>query len=347
VGDDELSLKPIGSGPYELVDFRSADLAHFRKRTTEHPFRKSQPSELVFRSITEQTQMINGLRTGELDVLIGQISPDRLETLRPQEAVILSRLGGVSSGLFSQVENQQRGTPLVDKRVRLALNYAVDKETIARTIFRGYAQPTGQLSVPDSPSWDPNVQPIPYDVAMAKRLLAEAGYPNGFKLPAGLDYSTGRGEQNYLVAVQADLKAVGVDCQIKTFEWGSFLEQGVVPPDKNPEWDLMAFSWIGDNGDPDNHLYILLSGDQWPPNGFNCGYYKNEKVDELLRLGRTTLDRAKRTEIYQQAQKLIVADAPWIWIDHETQIVVMDKRIQNFKLHPTGPFRFADVWIEQ
>ncbi|MCL6647010.1 MAG: hypothetical protein K6U89_01575, partial [Chloroflexi bacterium] len=82
VGKNGFAARPIGSGPYELVDFRSADLAHFRKRTTEHPFRKSQPSELVFRSITEQTQMINGLRTGELDVLIGQISPDRLDTLR-------------------------------------------------------------------------------------------------------------------------------------------------------------------------------------------------------------------------------------------------------------------------
>jgi len=67
----------------------------------------------------------------------------------------------------------------------------------------------------------------------------------------------------------------------------------------------------------------------------------------MLREARTTLDRARRTELYQQAQKMIVADAPWITIDHETQIVVMASNIKNFKLHPTGPFRFADVWIEQ
>jgi peptide/nickel transport system substrate-binding protein len=70
-------------------------------------------------------------------------------------------------------------------------------------------------------------------------------------------------------------------------------------------------------------------------------------VDAILREARTTLDRAARTELYQEAQKLIAADPPWIIIDHETQIVVIDQKIKNFKLHPTGPFRFENVWIEE
>jgi peptide/nickel transport system substrate-binding protein len=110
---------------------------------------------------------------------------------------------------------------------------------------------------------------------------------------------------------------------------------------------MFEMSWIGDNGDPDNHLYILLSGDQWPPNGYNMGFYKNEEVDAILQEARTTLDQTKRTELYQQAQKLLAEDAPWILIDHEAQIVVMDQKIKDFKLHPTGPFRFEKVWIEE
>ncbi|GIW05945.1 MAG: ABC transporter substrate-binding protein [Dehalococcoidia bacterium] len=225
VGKNGFAAKPVGSGPYELVDFRSADIAVFRKRTAEHAFRRPQPAELIFRSITEQTQMIAGLKTGELDVLIGQISPDRIETLTQQEAVVLSKLAAVTSAVFSQTENQARNTPLTDRRVRLALNYAVDKETIAKTIYRGWAKPTGQLSVPDSPSWDPTVQPFPYDPALAKRLLAEAGYPNGFKLPVGIEFTALTGNIQMITAVQGYLRDVGVDAPVTEYELGQFLDK--------------------------------------------------------------------------------------------------------------------------
>ncbi|MEJ2315240.1 MAG: ABC transporter substrate-binding protein, partial [Nitrospirota bacterium] len=115
-----------------------------------------------------------------------------------------------------------------------------------------------------------------------------------------------------------------------------FAEAELIVKVKEPlpeEFDLFEMSWIGDNGDPDNHLYILLSGEQWPPAGYNMGFYKNDQVDAILQEARTTLDRAKRTELYRQAQKLIAEDPPWIIVDHETQIVVMDQKIKNFKLH--------------
>jgi peptide/nickel transport system substrate-binding protein len=146
-------------------------------------------------------------------------------------------------------------------------------------------------------------------------------------------------------AMQADWLAVGIDCRIETFEWGTYLDEVIVPPEE-AEFDLMEMSWIGDNGDPDNHLYILLSGEQFPPFGYNMGFYQNDEVDALLAEARVTLDRDRRTELYEEAQRLIAQDPPWVMIDHETQIVVMDTSIKNFRLHPTGPFRFDEVWIE-
>ncbi|MFN8533534.1 MAG: ABC transporter substrate-binding protein [Dehalococcoidia bacterium] len=225
VGKNGFAAKPVGSGPYDLMDFRSADIAVFKKRATAHPFRKPQPEELTFRSITEQTQMIAGLKTGELDVVIGQLNPDRIQSLTDQEATVLSRLSSVNTAVFSQTENQSRNTPLTDKRVRLALNYAVDKEAIAKNIYRGFAKPTGQLSVPDSPSWDPNVQPIPYDPAMAKKLLAEAGYPNGFKLPIGMEFTALTGNVQMITAIQSYLRDVGVEAAVTEYELGQFLDK--------------------------------------------------------------------------------------------------------------------------
>ncbi len=89
----------------------------------------------------------------------------------------------------------------------------------------------------------------------------------------------------------------------------------------------------------------MLSGDAWPPAGFNLGYYKNEEVDALLREARRINDRAQRERLYQQALKLLVEDAPWAWVDHETQIVAMKNFIRGFKLHPTGVFRFHNVTL--
>ena len=227
------------------------------------------------------------------------------------------------------------------------MNYAINKQAIVDNILKG----TGQLAVSPLPpvvwSYTDDIQTYEYNPEKAKELLAEAGYPDGFTCDFWLPES-GSGMQQPVVmgtAMQADLKAVGIDCTIQTFEWGSYLEKVIVPPDQ-AEFDLMEMSWIGDNGDPDNFLYILLSGEQFPPNGYNMGFYNNEEVNKLLAEARVTLDKAQRTELYVQAQKLIAEDPPWMVIDHESQIVAMSNKIKNFKLHPTGPFRFDEVWIE-
>jgi peptide/nickel transport system substrate-binding protein len=340
----DISINPVGTGPYRFVSWTpGAEIV--LERNPDYWGKPAYVDRLIFRPIIEDQARLTEFLAGGINFMVN-IPPDDLERLRNDPNFKVVEQTGMHTWwvYFNTLKK-----PFDDVRVRQALNYAVNKQAIVDNILKG----TGVLAINPLPpvvwSYTDDVERYDYNPEKAKQLLAEAGYPNGFSCEFWTPESGSGMQQPVLMstAIQADLKAVGVDCQIRTFEWGSFLEQGIVPPEKNPGWDLMALSWIGDNGDPDNHLYILLSGDQWPPNGFNCGYYKNEKVDELLRQGRTTLDRAKRTEIYQQAQKLIVADAPWIWIDHETQIVAMDKRIQNFKLHPTGPFRFADVWIEQ
>jgi peptide/nickel transport system substrate-binding protein len=340
----DISIHPVGTGPFRFVSWTpGAEI--IEEKNPDYWGKPAHLDQIIFRPIIEDQARLTELQAGGINFMVN-IPPDDLEALRNDpNLTVVEQTGMHTWWVYLNTMKE----PLKDVRVRQALNYAVNKEAIVDNVLQG----TGTLAVNPLPpvvwSYTDEVERYAYNPDKARELLKEAGYAEGFPCIFWTPES-GSGMQMPVLmstAIQADLKAVGLDCQIKTFEWGAFLEQGVVPPDKNPEWDLMAFSWIGDNGDPDNHLYILLSGDQWPPNGFNCGYYKNEKVDQMLREARTTLDRARRTELYQQAQKMIVADAPWITIDHETQIVAMTSNIKNFKLHPTGPFRFADVWIEQ
>jgi len=187
IGFDQFILKPMGSGPYEMTSFKAADNISFKKRTAEHAFRKPIANEISFKAIPENSQIIAGLRTGELDIASQvNFSGDQVDQLKAAGMNIYMALASVSSFPFVQGSYESRNTPLKDKRVRIALNYAIDKEAIAKTIYKGYSKPTGQVGVPGSLYWDDTVQPYPYDPAMAKKLLADAGYPNGFKLPMGM-----------------------------------------------------------------------------------------------------------------------------------------------------------------
>ncbi|MGQ9598769.1 MAG: ABC transporter substrate-binding protein [Anaerolineae bacterium] len=338
----DFSLQPVGSGPFKFVSW-TPGVEVVLEKNPDYWGKLPNIDRVIFRPIIEDQSRLTELEAGGVNFIVN-IPPDELARLKQDPRFTVVEQPGMHTWWVAF--NHTRD-PYKDTRVRQAMNYAVNKQAIVDNILKG----TGLLAINPLPpvvwSYTDELQRYDYNPEKAKQLLAEAGYPNGFSCVFWVPES-GSGMQQPVAmgtAIQADLKAVGIDCKIETFEWGTYLDKVIVPPEK-AEYDLMEMSWIGDNGDPDNHLYILLSGEQWPPAGFNMGYYKNEQVDALLREARTTLDRAKRTELYIQAQKLIAEDPPWIMIDHETQIVVTDNKIKNFKLHPTGPFRFQNVWIE-
>jgi peptide/nickel transport system substrate-binding protein len=339
----DFSSHPVGTGPFKFVSWTPGVEVVLEKNPD---YWRGAPhiDKVIYRPIIEDQSRLTELEAGGVNFIVN-VPPDDLARLKEDSRFSVVEQPGMHTWW---VAFNQSKAPFNDTRVRQAMNYAVNKKAIVDNLLKG----TGTLAINPLPpvvwSYTDDIQRYDYNPEKAKELLAEAGYPDGFSCSFWVPES-GSGMQQPVAmgtAIQADLKAVGIDCQIQTFEWGTYLDKVIVPPDK-AEFDLFEMSWIGDNGDPDNHLYILLSGDQWPPAGYNMGFYKNDQVDAILQEARTTLDRAKRTELYQQAQKLIAEDPPWIIIDHETQIVVMDQKIKNFKLHPTGPFRFENVWIEE
>jgi peptide/nickel transport system substrate-binding protein len=221
--------------------------------------------------------------------------------------------------------------PFADRRVRQALNYAVNKDAIVRDILKGTGiASTGPL-LSGTWAYEPNVKKYPYEPATAKRLLAEAGYPNGFEVDFWVPES-GSGMQSPVemaTVIQANLAAAGVKASLKTFEWGSYL--GKLRAEAPA---LFAFSWFLKSEDPDLSLYPLFFSKNTPlPNRTN---YANPEVDQLLVQARQVADRAKRAELYRRAQRMIVEDAPWLFVDHEVQVVATRANLKGFKLHPSG-----------
>ncbi|MFN8532483.1 MAG: ABC transporter substrate-binding protein [Dehalococcoidia bacterium] len=322
--------KPMGSGPYELVDFKANDQIRFRKKSTPHAYRRAIADEIQLRAIPEPIQLINGLRTNEIDIVpFTNLTAENAEGLRRSGMVVNAFHVSNVSYSIPQGPNEVRQSPLRDKRVRLALNYAVNKEAIAKTVYRGFAQPVGQFAVPGSVLWDPEIKPFPYDPAMAKRLLAEAGYPNGFKLPYGLDFSP-MSLQDTVLAVHGDLLAVGVEADLR-----------------NNENAVMQDKIFGRNNQLLGDIYAGGTGDQ---NGFGatvrttngCGrpagapannvWYCNPEWERVFDQLYTERDAARRQQLGRQVTAIFREDVPAIFVVLSPLYVVHTSKVRDVQV---------------
>src|SRR2546426_282712 len=315
-----------------------------RQINAEHPFNKlgKYPFANYFfgnvKAVEDQARLTE-LLTGALDLIVGT-PPDFVAQLENNPKVTLLKQVGAHVWYLG-INNQKK--PFDDKRVRQALNYAVNKEAIVRDVLKG----TGSLSrgpvLPATWGADSGLKPYPYDPERARRLLAEAGYPSGFSTSLWVPES-GSGMQAPVpmsTVIQSNLKAVGVTVTLQTMEWGAYLAKL-----RTKEQELFALSWMAGNEDPDMVMYPLLHSSQWTPAGPNRALYKNERFDELLHQARLTTDQGKRASLYREAQRILVDDPPWIFIDHEIQTAAHSKRVQGFKLHPSFDLRVETISLK-
>ena len=226
--------------------------------------------------------------------------------------------------------------PFTDRRVRQAMNYAVNKEKLLRLVNnRGVVAKS--FVPPNMPGYNPDVPGYPFDPARARQLLNEAGYPTGFATTLWIrsDETTRRLAQS----VQQDLADVGVAVRIKPIAWGPFLEAVRAP-------DLVPFFYLGleaDFPDPSNFLEVLL--DSKSIGTYNNTDYSNPEVDALLAAAARTVDAAARLDLLQRAELIAIADAPWVFLYHPVSYEIVSPRVRDFELHPLRPARFAHVWL--
>jgi len=339
----DFSENPVGAGPYRFVSWRRG-VEVVLERNPDYWRGAPQVERLIFRPIIEDQARLAALEAGEIDLAVN-LPPDDLPRLRDDARFTFAEQAGMHT--WYVVFNVTK-EPFDDARVRQAVAHAVDRDAIVQAILGGTGVLAKNFLPPVVWGYTEDVTEYPYDPERARELLAEAGYPNGFEVEFWVPES-GSGMQQPVAmgtVIQDFLSRVGIRVTIQQFEWGTYLDRVIVPVENAASVPAMfEMSWISDNGDPDNFLYILLSGDQFPNNGFNLGYYDDDEVDELLRRARTSLDEAERLALYEEAQRLIMADLPVMPVDHETQTVVMRSSIQGFVPHPTGVFRFEKVEV--
>jgi peptide/nickel transport system substrate-binding protein len=184
--------------------------------------------------------------------------------------------------------------------------------------------------------FDESLRGYPYDPDKAKALLKQAGYSDGFKVEF-LSYNSPRGYNpagaELAVAVQGYLTKVGVETSIQKMEMGAFLAQVRSGKYNAGIW---TNGFTGDNGDPDQFLTALFGSESIPVS--NTARYKNEEVDRILAQAQSISDHDKRVALYKEVQKLILEDAPWIFVNSVLQVRAARKEVKGFTLNPTQMF---------
>ena len=234
-------------------------------------------------------------------------------------------------------------TILKDKRVRQALNYAINKERIIQQYVKDQFVPASTIIPPGMPSYTPENKSYPYNLDKAKYLLGEAGYgvsPGKLSLSI-LSASKSKLAQEELALVARDLAAVGVDLAVQyETDWPAFETRL-----KSGQIQLFRYAWSADIPDPDNFLSILCSS----TSPYNFMHYHNPEVDRLLSQGLVTTDMLKRVRLYRKAEKIVLEDAPmvpWLYLTFESVFQPYVKGLEISALG--GPYiPLKEVWLTE
>ena len=328
---DKFGQNPIGTGPYKFVSWQSGD------RITLEAFpdywRGEAPiKNIVFRNIVEETNRTIGLETGELDVIYEIFGMDKTK-LKEDDRFNFIKGPQVS---MTYLGFNMKKAPYDNPKVREAISYAIDQKPIIDTVFLGGGQAANSIIGPNIWGYY-DVEKYTQDIAKAKALLAEAGYPNGFKAKIWVNDNPVR--RDTAVILQDQLKQIGIDLTIETVEWGAFLD-GTARGDH----EMYLLGWGTVTRDPDYGMYELISSSTMGAAG-NRSFYSNPEVDRLLEAGKTELDPEKRKEIYKQIQEIVRKDLPMYMIVYPLNNVVTKKDIKNFKLDPANAHRLYGVSI--
>lgn len=228
--------------------------------------------------------------------------------------------------------------PFDDKRVRQAVNYAIDKEALVKAFYEGKADVASNPMPPAVSGFNKDISAYPYDPEKAKTLLKEAGYDGKeielWAMPVPRPYMPDG--QKIAEAIQKNLDDVGIKSKIVTYEWATYLDKAA-----KGEADAFLLGWTGDNGDADNFLYTLLDESNIGSNNYT--YFKNLETHKLLLKAQKETDEDKRNELYEKAQEIIHDEAPWVPLAYSTPILAGKSTIKNFKPHPTGSDIFDTI----
>lgn len=330
-GTTAFGEKPVCTGPY-MVSTWEKGVRLVMDRFDGYYGEPAKIDQLIIRPIVENAARFAALQQGEVD-FITAMGPEFIPMVEQDPNLQLLQSPGFHIWWIALNVHEE---PLANVQVRQALNYAVNKQVIIDTILQGAATLAHGPMIQHSWGNDPSVEPYPYDPEMAKSLLAEAGYADGFSTKFWVPES-GSGmiaPTEIAQVVQADLAAVGVTAEIVTQEWTSYVADWQANGLDAGGYGLAEMSWNFSSPDPAQWLNPNVKTDAHPPDGgFNGSFYSNPEVDDLLDQASVSFVQDERAELFKQAQVIMREDCPWIFMFSANNVAAATARLKGLELN--------------
>jgi peptide/nickel transport system substrate-binding protein len=310
-GNQGLALRPVGTGPFRFVELIKDDhliLESFDKHWRGAP----RIRRIVYKPIPEPFTRAAALRNGEVD-LITTVPPN---IARELERVAGLKVHRVPSTWLIYLGLNAFKKPLSDVRVRQALNYASDVESIIKNVMDGNGRRVEGPFTSNMFGHDPSVRGYPHDPAKARALLAEAGYPDGLDIVLEAPAGRYQGDKEIAEALGGQWQRAGFRPKVQVAEWGAYFKRYL-----GKQFQDAYLLGLGGPMQDGDELFNLVSS-----KGRGL-YYKNEKVDALFDLGRSTMDPAKRRALYRDLARAMIEDATWVFLMQQVDIYATRDRL--------------------
>ena len=306
--ENAASFRANGTGPYRVRERQPAVRTTFVRNGNYWGKIPGNVDEVIFNVIGNDATRVAALISGEIDVMepvpvqdVERIKSDpKLKIIQGPElrVIFLGMDQKRDELLFSNVKGKN---PFKDKRVRQAFYQAIDIEGIKRTVMRGAATPIAQMFPKQVNGYAPDLEKrLPYDVEASKKLLAEAGYPNGFEVSMNCPNDRYVNDGAICQAVAANLARANIKIKLEVETKGTYF-----PKILRRDTSFYMLGWTASTVDAHNVLYPILSSPGEGGRGqFNLGAYSNPKIDDLTEKVASETDQKKRNEMIHEAIKL-------------------------------------------
>ncbi|MEK7989691.1 MAG: ABC transporter substrate-binding protein [Thiotrichaceae bacterium] len=310
---------PIGSGAFQFIDWQDHSRLKLRRLIDKQP--------VEFIEVKDPVVRVLKLLRGELDILQGDLSPELIRWLEKRDEVRVQKEKGSN---FAYLGFNLQDETTNNLLIRQAIAYALNREDIIHYVLGNAARPASSILPPSHWAGNPNLPLYPYDPEKAKQLLAQAGYADK---PLKLSYKTSTNPVRIRLAtvMQHQLKQVGIDMDLQTYDWGTFY--GDI---KAGQFQMYSLMWV-EVKMPDIFEYVFHS-DSVPPSGANRGRYINPELDQWIDEAKQTEDLDKQIALYWQIQQQIFDDLPYVPLWYEDYVLVTRKMMEHYNLSVDGNY---------
>jgi ABC-type transport system substrate-binding protein len=330
--------RPLASGPFRLVEWKQGSRMVLERNPRYWDPKLPYIDRIELDLQVERDVAVLKFLRGEYDTVERLSSDKYVEFARSPEWQPYMR-STPGSTVYGEEMDVTR-PPFNDRRVRQALNYALNKEDSLVLYNQRMIISHGPLP-PTMPGYDPSMPYYPFDPPKARALLAEAGYPHGFDI----DYY-GLGDEiskKLALSMQADLAQAGVRVHLHQLTFPAYLSAV-----GRHELQFAYTAWVMDFPDPWNFLEVKFHTKSIAPvNSNNETGYSNPEVDRLIDAARVEPDRDRRLGLYHQAEQIIHDDCPWVWHYHTKVVEVVQPYVKNYAYHPVWLRDYRETWLDR